>query len=212
MNPIAINNVERIFSEQPQPARFARGYLDYLTKVLAQLDENEIAAFMDTLVSARERGARIFFIGNGGSAATASHFANDIAIGCRTWERPFRAMSLTDNVAIMTAIANDYGYEHIFTLQLKTVMHPGDVVVAISASGNSPNVVQAVEWANEHGATTVALTGFDGGRLRAAATQAIHVPTMKGEYGPVEDVHMIIDHLVGAFLMNHCRTEAGVSA
>jgi D-sedoheptulose 7-phosphate isomerase len=204
-----MNNVERIFSEQQQPSRFARGYLDYLTQVLSQLDEGEIAAFIDTLVAARDRGARIFFIGNGGSAATASHFANDIAIGCRTWERPFRAMSLTDNVAVMTAIANDYGYEHIFTLQLKTMMHPGDVVVAISASGNSPNVVQAIEWANEQGAVTVGLTGFDGGKLRAVAKQAVHVPTMKGEYGPVEDVHMIIDHLVGGYLMNHCRTAAG---
>lgn len=204
-----MNNVERIFTEEAAPARFARGYLNYLTTVLSQLDENEIATFIETLIDARERGARIFFIGNGGSAATASHFANDIAIGCRSWERPFRAMSLTDNVAVMTAIANDYGYEHIFTLQLKTAMHPGDVVVAISASGNSPNVVQAVEWANEQGATTVALTGFDGGMLRAAATMAVHVPTMKGEYGPVEDVHMIIDHLVGGFLMNHCRVQAG---
>ncbi|MEO8034087.1 MAG: SIS domain-containing protein [Acidobacteriota bacterium] len=207
-----MNNVEKIFADQQKPARFARGYLAYLTTVLAQLDEEEIAGFIETLVDARERGAGIFFIGNGGSAATASHFANDIAIGCRSWERPFRATSLTDNVAIMTAIANDYGYEHIFTLQLKTVMKAGDVVVAISASGNSPNVVQAIEWANEHGATTVGLTGFDGGKLRAAAKQAVHVPTMKGEYGPVEDVHMIIDHLVGAFLMNHCRVGAGVNA
>jgi D-sedoheptulose 7-phosphate isomerase len=203
-----MNNVERIFAEQPEPAGFARAYLDYVTQVLASLDEGEIAAFIGALVDARERNARIFFIGNGGSAATASHFANDIAIGCRSWERPFRAMSLTDNVPVMTAIANDYGYEHIFTLQLKTCMHPGDVVVAISASGNSPNVVQAVEWANAQGGTTVALTGFDGGKLRQIAKLAVHVPTVKGEYGPVEDVHMVLDHLVGAFLMNRCRTEA----
>jgi D-sedoheptulose 7-phosphate isomerase len=207
-----MNNVERIFADKPQPASFARGYLDHVSKLLAQIDEKEIAAFISALVDARERGARIFFIGNGGSAATASHFANDIAIGCRSWARPFRAMSLTDNVPVMTAIANDYGYEHIFTLQLKTLMHPGDVVVAISASGNSPNVVNAVEWANQNGATTVALTGFDGGKLRAAATIGVHVPTMKGEYGPVEDAHMVLDHLVGAFLMHRCRAEVGVNA
>jgi D-sedoheptulose 7-phosphate isomerase len=202
-----MNNVERIYAEQSKPAGFARAYLDYVTQVMAALDDGEIAAFIDALADARERNARIFFIGNGGSAATASHFANDIAIGCRSWERPFRAMSLTDNVPILTAIANDYGYEHIFTLQLKTLMHPGDVVVAISASGNSPNVVQAVEWANAQGGTTVALTGFDGGKLRQIAKLAVHVPTLKGEYGPVEDVHMVLDHLVGAFLMNRCRAE-----
>jgi|SRR5581483_7064812 len=207
-----MNNLERMFAEKPQPADFARSYLDHIAALLARIDEKEIAAFIGALTDARERGARIFFIGNGGSAATASHFANDVGIGCRAWTRPFRATSLTDNVPVMTAIANDYGYEHIFTLQLKTIMSPGDVVVAISASGNSPNVVNAVEWANENGATTVALTGFDGGKVRTAAKIAVHVPTLKGEYGPVEDVHMILDHLVGAFLMHLCRAEVGVNA
>ena len=207
-----MNNVERIYSERRTASLFARGYLDYLGKVLEKLDEEEIAAFIEALIQARERGARIFFFGNGGSAATASHFANDIAIGCRSWDRPFQAMSLTDNVPVMTAIANDYGYEHIFTLQLKTMMHPGDVVVAISASGNSPNVINALEWANEHGAVTMALTGFDGGQLRKTAKISVHVATDKGEYGPVEDVHMVLDHLVGAFLMHLCRSEAGVNA
>jgi len=207
-----MNRIEKLYSECPQPAAFARGYLAYLREVIAKLDESEIAGFVETLVDARERGARIFFIGNGGSAATASHFANDVAIGSRTWEKPFCAMSLTDNVPIMTAIANDYGYEEIFVLQLKSLMHPGDVVVAISASGNSPNVVRALEYANQCGAVTVALTGFDGGKLRQVAQRSVHVPTNKAEYGPVEDVHMILDHLVGGYLMHRCRAEREVSA
>lgn len=207
-----MNRVETIFQQAGASRSFARGYLDYVSEILAAMDEGEIAKFVDTLVDARTRDARIFFIGNGGSAATASHFANDVAIGTRTWERPFRAVSLTDNVAVITAIANDYGYEHIFTLQLKTMMQPGDVVVAISASGNSPNVISAVQWANENGAITIGLTGFDGGQLRQSARFGVHVPTNKGEYGPVEDVHMILDHLVGAFLMNLCRNEMAVNA
>lgn len=202
-----MNQLDKIFRDSAEPVAFARGYLDYLKKVIDALDVEEIGAFARVLLDARERDARIFFIGNGGSAATASHFANDIAIGSRTWKKPFRAMSLTDNVAIMTAVANDYGYEEIFILQLKTVMQPGDVVVAISASGNSPNVLKAIEYANENGATTVGLTGFDGGKLRRLAKSAVHVPTSKGEYGPVEDVHMIFDHLVGAFLMHVCAAE-----
>jgi D-sedoheptulose 7-phosphate isomerase len=108
---------------------------------------------------------------------------------------------------IFSAIANDYGYEHVFTLQLKTMMERGDVVVAISASGNSPNVVRALQYANENGAITVSLTGFDGGELKRIAQVNVHVPSDKGEYGPVEDVHMVLDHLVGAFLMHLCRTE-----
>jgi D-sedoheptulose 7-phosphate isomerase len=202
-----MNKIEQLYQEKPQPEEFARGYLDYLSTVIAQLDTTSIAKFSEVLLQARSRGARIFFIGNGGSAATASHFANDVAIGSQAWEKPFRASSLTDNLAILTAIANDYGFAEIFVRQLQTLMVAGDVVVAISASGNSPNVVRAIEYANANGAITVALTGFDGGQLRQIASLVIHAPTNQGEYGPTEDVHMILDHLVGAFLINVCRAE-----
>lgn len=202
-----MNRIEELYLEKPEPSAFAQGYLEYLIEVLARMDVAAIAAFIEVVLQARERGARIFFIGNGGSAATASHFVNDLAFSSRSWAKPFRAISLTDNVSVLTALANDYGYADIFTLQLKTQMMPGDVVVAISASGNSPNVVQAIEYANAHGAITVGLTGFDGGRLKQLVQVDVHVPTNKGEYEPVEDVHMVVDHLVGAFLTQMCRAE-----
>jgi len=206
-----MNRVEELYEKQPTPTAFARAYLAYLAELCGKLDDQEIGRFIETILEARERSAQIFFIGNGGSAATSSHFANDIAIGTRSWDKPFRAIALTDNVAVMTAIANDHGYEKIFVLQLRTLMQRGDVVVAISASGNSPNLIEAVEWANENGATTVGLTGFDGGKLRQAARIGVHVPTAKGEYGPVEDMHMVLDHLVGAYLMGVCRNEAAAT-
>lgn len=199
-----MNRIEQLYREAPRAVEFARGYLNYLCDVLDRLDTQEIAAFAEVLWQARERAARIFFIGNGGSAATASHFANDLAIGTRTWAKPFRVISLTDNVAVLTAIANDYSYEELFVRQLMTLMVPNDVVVAISASGNSPNVVKAVEYANAHGAITVGLTAFDGGQLRQIARISVHAPTNKGEYGPAEDVHMVLDHLVGNYLMHAC--------
>jgi D-sedoheptulose 7-phosphate isomerase len=199
---------QRPSREKPDPVAFAKGYLSYVTRVLAQLDEKAVAVFIGALLDARERGAQILFVGNGGSAATASHFANDIGIGTRSWKKPFRALSLTDNVPILTAVANDYGYDEVFTAQLKLYLKPGDLVVAISASGNSANVVKAVEFANAHGAATIALTGFDGGQLRRIAKHTVHVPTKKGEYGTTEDAHMVIDHLVGAFLIEYCRAEA----
>jgi D-sedoheptulose 7-phosphate isomerase len=199
--------VDRLLQTAPQPSAFARGYLSYLADVLRQLDESAVAAFIHTLVDARERGAHIFFFGNGGSAATASHFANDIAVGSRSWDKPFRAISLTDNVAMITAIANDYGYEEIFVRQLSLYMRARDVVVAISASGNSPNVLRAVEYANTHCGVTVGLTGFDGGQLQRLVRVNVHAPTVKGEYGPTEDVHMILDHLVGAFLIGLSHSE-----
>lgn len=207
-----MNRLDKIFAGRDDPAGFARDYLRYLGEILEAMDEGAIAAFIDIILDARERDARIFFLGNGGSAATASHFANDIAIGTRAAEKPFRAVSLTDNVAIMTAIANDDGYENIFVLQLQTQLAAGDVVVAISASGNSPNVVNALEYAKSKGAGTVALTGFDGGKIAKIADLNVHIPTEAGEYGPAEDGHMILDHLIGSYLIRRVRAEATANA
>jgi D-sedoheptulose 7-phosphate isomerase len=201
--------MEQLYRTSSQPATFAKGYLDYLREVLSALDVGAIGSFIGVLLEARERGARIFFVGNGGSASTASHFANDLSMGCRSWEKPFRAVSITDNVSILTAISNDYGYDEVFVRQLQTQMERGDVVVGISASGNSPNVVKAIEYAKANGAFTVGLTGFDGGQLKQQAHLNLHIPTNKGEYGPAEDGHLIIDHLVGSYLLNFCRAEQG---
>ena len=183
------------------PAAYAREYLDYLASCFAAIDQDALARFVNLLLASRESGHAVFFIGNGGSAATASHFANDISIGTRTGdEKPFRAISLTDNVAVMTALANDEGYDRMFVDQLKVQMRDGDALVAISASGNSPNVIAAVEYAKSRGAQVVGLTGFDGGKLKDLSDIKLHVQTDKGEYGPVEDIHMIFDHLVGSYL------------
>ncbi len=197
-----MNNLDKMYAESKgDPAAFARLYAEYLSSLLEQLDAQAVARFIELLLSARETGNRIFFIGNGGSAATASHFANDIAIGTRTLDKPFRATSLTDNLAVITAIANDDGYDHIFVQQLQTQMQKGDAVVAISASGNSENVINALEYAKANGGKTFAISGFDGGKCAQVADGAIVIETPKGEYGPVEDLHMIIDHLAGAYLM-----------
>ena len=191
-------------------AGYARAYLDYLSSCFASVDCDAVGAFADLLLSARQTGNAIFFIGNGGSAATASHFANDISVGTRTGDdKPFRAISLTDNVAVMTALANDEGYEKMFVDQLKVHMRDGDALVAISASGNSPNVIAAVEYAKSRKATIIGLTGFDGGKLRELSDISLHVSTARGEYGPVEDLHMIFDHLIGSFLIAEVKRQAG---
>jgi D-sedoheptulose 7-phosphate isomerase len=107
---------------------------------------------------------------------------------------------LTDNVPVLTAIGNDNGYEEVFVRQLKIMGRPGDVLVAISASGNSPNVLRAMEHAKSVGIKTVALTAFDGGKMKLLADDGVHVPTAPKEYGPAEDAHMVLDHLIGAYL------------
>lgn len=191
-----------------KPADYARAYLDYLASCLQSVDCTAVEAFIRLLLAARENGKTVFFIGNGGSAATASHFANDISIGTRTGDdRPFRAVSLTDNIPVMTALANDEGYDRMFIDQLKVHMRDGDALVAISASGNSPNVIAAVEYAKTRGATVVGMTGFDGGRLKALSDISLHLATARGEYGPVEDMHMIFDHLIGSYLIAEVRRQ-----
>jgi D-sedoheptulose 7-phosphate isomerase len=202
-----MNNIDRIFTTDP--AAFAAAYFKYLESVLQRIDTTEIARFIDTLLDARERSATVFFIGNGGSAATASHFANDLSIGTNCYDKPFRVISLTDNVPILTAIGNDFGYEEIFTRQLRVLGKPGDVLVGISASGNSPNLISAFHYAGSAGIKTVALTAFDGGKMKTLADEGIHVPTGPKEYGPAEDAHMILDHLVGAYLMRYVLEDRG---
>ena len=194
-----MNNIDKFFS--PDPVVFASAYLNYLGQVLKNIDTQEIGRFVATLLDARERGATIFFVGNGGSAATASHYANDLSIGTNSYEKPFRAISLTDNQAIITAIGNDFGYQDIFVRQLRILGRPGDVVVAISASGNSPNLLATLDYAKTVGIKTVAITAFDGGKMKTVADEGIHVLTDPNEYGPAEDAHMVLDHLVGAYLM-----------
>lgn len=200
-----MNNIDRFFTRDA--SAFASSYLNYLGEVLKAIDVKEIACFVQTLLDARERGATVFFIGNGGSAATASHFANDLSIGTNSYEKPFRVISLTDNQAIITAIGNDFGYQDIFVRQLQLLGKAGDVVVAISASGNSPNLLTAFEYAQKTKIKTVALTAFDGGKMKAMADEGIHVPTAPNEYGPAEDAHMVLDHLVGAYLMRLIKAE-----
>jgi D-sedoheptulose 7-phosphate isomerase len=194
-----MNNIDLFFTKNP--AEFARNYLNYLSEILKKIDTKEISGFIKVLLEARDSGSTIFFIGNGGSASTASHFANDLAIGTNSYEKPFRALSLSDNQAIITAIGNDFGYDQIFIRQLQVLCREGDVLVGISASGNSPNIIKAMEYANLVGVKTVALTAFDGGAMKKISKVGVHVPTGMKEYGPAEDAHMILDHLVGAFLM-----------
>jgi D-sedoheptulose 7-phosphate isomerase len=198
-----VNNIDRMFTRDP--VAFADAYLNYVQVVLKRIETKEVGRFIETLLDARARGATVFFIGNGGSAATASHFANDLCIGTNDYERPFRALALTDNVAVMTAISNDFGYEDIFSRQLRALGKRGDVLVAISASGNSPNLLKAFECARDCGIKSIALTAFDGGKMKAVADEGVHVPTDPKEYGPAEDAHMVLDHLVGAYLSRIIR-------
>jgi D-sedoheptulose 7-phosphate isomerase len=163
---------------------------------------------IDALLETRDRGGHIYTLGNGGSAATAAHFANDLVVSVRAEGAPFRAVCLSANVPVLTAVSNDYGYDQVFVHQLRGRIDQDDLVIAFSASGNSPNVVAAVEYAATCGATTIGFSAFDGGVLRERARVCVHVPTFRGEYGPAEDAHLALEHMLTAWLAHTLRSRS----
>ncbi len=200
-----MNKIDEFYKLDSSIKVFSKNYIQYVSDVIQSISLDEIQGFIEVLLKARNEGSCIYFIGNGGSAATASHFVNDISIGTNSKNKPFRALSLCDNQAVITAIANDSGFKEVFSQQLEVLLKKGDVVVAISASGNSENILRAMSVAKQKHATTVGLTGFDGGKLRELADITVHVPTGDKEYGPAEDAHMVLDHLVSAYLMRFVK-------
>lgn len=183
-------------------------YLKLLQQTIANLPEEAIQDVIDTLKQAHTEGRQVFIIGNGGSASTASHIACDFQKGLKECSgKRFRASSITDNVAVMTAWANDTEYANIFAEQLDSLLEPGDIVLAISGSGNSPNIIKAVEKANEMGAVTIGWSGYEGGKLAGVAQKSIVVKSDNMQR--IEDVHMILGHLVFHCLMKECSSSCG---
>lgn len=178
-------------------------YLDALHKILDAIDIDAVERLVGRLRIAREQRATVFVAGNGGSAATAAHWVNDLCKATRADGRPsIRAVSLTDNASFVTALANDEGYERVFAGQLENFAQNGDVLVVISASGNSPNLVRAVETARARGATTMALLGFDGGMLKEAVDDFVWLPTDIGAYGLAETGHSAVTDIVTSCLIS----------
>lgn len=170
-------------------------YLSTAISTITDLDRAAVASMVDALKSARLRNATVFLAGNGGSAATASHFATDLQKSTLSTDAPrLRCVSLADNVALLTAWANDHEFARVFAEPLENLARPGDVLIAISASGNSPNIVSAVEAARRLGMVVIGLSGFNGGRLRACSDISVHVPV--DSYELAEDAHLMICHLV----------------
>lgn len=201
-----VNKMGSFYNESANFSDFMTKYCSYLNELLMGMDMGKVDEAVKCIYEARKRGATIFFAGNGGSAATASHFATDLSeIGKKTKTKNFRALSLTDNSSFITALGNDYGYDKVFTGQMMNLFSKGDVLLAISASGNSPNVIEAVKMAKEMGGTTIGFAGFDGGKLAELCDHTVHIRTNKGEYGPVEDIHLVLDHIITQYLTCHIR-------
>jgi D-sedoheptulose 7-phosphate isomerase len=185
--------------------KFIQDYISTLQLTMDQLPRQSIADAIDLLEQARIKGSQVFILGNGGSASTASHFACDLAKNTRQEGLPhFRVIGLTDNMAMFSALANDDGYENVFSEQLDSLVRPGDIVIAISASGNSKNVIKAAETAHRNEATVIGFTGFDGGRLGQLANINIQVNSNIIEH--VEDIHLMLEHLIVSSIKGQVRT------
>lgn len=180
--------------------KFPQQYQAQLIATIQSLDLAGVERAIEMLAQARDEGRRIFTCGNGGSASAASHFATDMVKGASYGrEKRFRIMALTDSLPTLTAYSNDVNYECVFVEQLKNFAEPGDVVMAISGSGNSPNVLRAIEYAKSIGCRTIALSGRDGGKLGPLAD--INLQVSHPHMGRIEDAHLIMLHMIGYYFM-----------
>ncbi len=196
-----MNKLAEIHGAAPSAQAYFHAYTERIAALLNVLDEDAVAATIEAIEQCSQQGNTLFTMANGGSAASASHLVNDLVAGAYLDDQPrLRTLCLSDNVATVTALGNDAGFDHIFSHQLRVHMRPGDVVLAMSVSGNSENLIQAVDYANANGATTIAYAGFDGGRLAEKCKVSVLIPTSRDEYGPVEDVFNILGHVVMTYI------------
>lgn len=190
---------------------FSKNYFRETNKIIAQLDLEKIQKMAEVIYDAYKNNKQIFIMGNGGSASTASHFACDLGKGTlenvySDNEKRFRVISLTDNVATLMAFGNDLSFEDVFYQQLRNLVNKGDVVIGISASGNSTNVIKAIQYAKKCGAKTVGFLGFKtGGKLHDLVDYEITV--QDNHYGRVEDVHLALQHLITSYLAEMKKQE-----
>ncbi len=192
-------------------AAYGAAYFEEWTLASKSVDGAELERAAALLVDAYVGGATVYACGNGGSAAVADHLQCDHLKGIRTGtDLTPRVISLASNVDLITAIANDIGYEDVFAYQLESQGRPGDVLLAISSSGRSPNIVRALAWARDHDLRTIAFTGFDGGEARRVADVSLHVTC--GNYGIVEDLHQTAMHAIAQFIRHSRMTDEAISA
>lgn len=211
-----MNNLDKIYQKDGLNAKaFSKNYVEYLITLLHKLDHKKISECINHLEEARQNDNTIFIIGNGGSAATASHIGNDFGLAIlkktnKSINKSYRVLTLTDNISVISAIGNDTSFDNIFLDQLKVHFRPGDKLLAISASGNSPNLVTASEWFKQQGGTVIGWLGFDGGKLKDIADLPIVIESNIGEYAPVEDIHLIINHIIVTWMQYNVMHEDGI--
>ena len=188
------------------PKQFADTYLKETLPLFQEYTTETFERAMQAMVEVYKRGNTVYICGNGGSAGTSNHMVNDLSKGTvGEGKKRLRVIGLADNMSLLTAYANDCGYDVIFVEQLKSLWQKGDLLIAISASGNSPNVIKAVEYAREHGGQVIGLVGFSGGKLKELSNFPIHFKSHN--YGAVEDAQLMFSHLSSQYMCQYIKAE-----
>lgn len=190
-----------LFKSSKTFVEYKRGYFERLCQLMNNLDEETLENIVLSIRHKILENKKIFLAGNGGSSAVLSHWVNDLVVGNYVEGQPkIRAFNLTDNQSVITAVGNDEGFENIFVAQLRDLAETGDLLIVMSVSGNSPNLVRAVEWAKSNGLNTIGIVGCDGGKLKSLCDIVLHIESTKDEYGPVEDIFSLLTHLISTYL------------
>ncbi len=193
--------MKELFQSSPHFSSYYAGYCERLCQLLHCLNREILMKIVDEIWNKISEGETLFLAGNGGSSTVLSHWVNDLVVGNYITNcAPIRAINLSDNQAVVTALGNDEGYENVFVGQLRALAKKGDLFIVMSVSGNSPNIIKAVEWSKEHGIVTVGIAGCNGGKLLSMCDYGLLVESTKDEYGPVEDVFCIITHIISTYL------------
>ncbi len=193
--------MKELFQSSGSFTEYYEGYCERLCQLLHRLNREVLTKIVDVMWNGIQNGKTIFLAGNGGSSAVLSHWVNDLVVGNYVMNYPpIRAVNLSDNQSVVTALGNDEGYENILVGQLRALAKEGDLLIAMSVSGNSPNIIKAVEWAKGNKLATIGIAGCDGGKMVSMCDIGVLVESTKDEYGPVEDVFSILTHIISTYI------------
>jgi len=192
--------LKNLFENNKNINDFKNSYINHVQTIFNRVKENDLYLILNLIQKCHKNQGTVIFCGNGGSHANAQHMAVGLGFVTKKWDRPLRTSALGANGILMSSLANDYGYENIFAQELKVILRPHDLVIGVSVSGNSKNILNALEFAKSRGIETYAFLGSDGGEIKKLGFSNLHIETSGLQLGVVEDVHMVLGHILGYYL------------
>lgn len=200
--------IKKSFDSSTDFDQFLDKYVDFYVDAVRKLKSHNFSSLMEQIAKCHSAGKKIIVFGNGGSAANATHLSTGLSFITRSWERPLKSISLAADSILLTSLANDFAFEDVFYRQLQVHLEPGDLILALSVSGKSKNVLKAVRYAKDCGNVVVSLTGSNGGELKGLSDICVHIESDETLFGVTEDIHMVLGHALTYFLEYHFKNSA----